>query len=134
MKAFLLQSGRFLIVGILNTLVGLTAIYATMFFFGGSPVTANAIGFAIGLAVGFFLNRAWTFRAAGRLTVLIPRYLGTAAACYLLNLLTVVSTIFYFRVNPYVAQLLGITVYTACMFLGCRWYVFALRKTVNLRR
>jgi putative flippase GtrA len=51
------QSLRFGAVGVVNTAIGLTAIYALMFFFGVGPILANAVGYAIGLVISFAPNR-----------------------------------------------------------------------------
>jgi putative flippase GtrA len=124
MKELLGQSIRFAIVGVANTTIGLAAIYAVMFFGHAGPALANALGYAIGLAVSFVLNRSWTFKDSTLIRRVLPRYALVAALSYGLNLATVLTAVNAFGVNPYVAQLLGICVYTGVMFFGCRWYVF----------
>ncbi len=125
------QSLRFAAVGLVNTAIGLAAIYAVMFFFQTGPVIANVVGYAIGLAVSFVLNRAWTFSSSRPVAHVLPKYLLVAAIAYLLNLGAVIATISYFSVNPYLAQLLGVGIYTVCMFFGCRWFVFASRHSTR---
>jgi putative flippase GtrA len=127
MTGLLRQSLRFGAVGLVNTAIGLAAIYAVMFFFRTGPAIANAVGYAIGLAVSFSLNRVWTFSSKGPVAHVLPKYLLVAAICYLLNLGAVLTAISYFSANPYLAQLLGVGIYTVCMFFGCRWFVFAPR-------
>lgn len=127
MMSLVRQSMRFGAVGIVNTAIGLTAIYTLMFFFGAGPALANVVGYAIGLAVSFALNRVWTFNSTQPVARVLPKYLLTAAACYLLNLGAVVTCTAYLSANPYLAQLVGVGLYTVCMFLGCRWFVFAPR-------
>lgn len=124
MSGLIRQSLRFGAVGLVNTAIGLLAIYAVIFFFNTGPAAANAVGYAIGLAVSFALNRIWTFgdgRAVGKV---LPRYLLAAAISYLLNLSVVLLCTHYFGVGPYLVQLFGIGIYTVTMFLGCRWFVF----------
>lgn len=123
------QSLRFSAVGVINTVIGLAAIYAAMFFFQARPGTANAIGYSIGIAISFLLNRAWTFRSKGHVVVVLPKYLLVAAISYLLNLTAVVTSTSFFSANPYLAQLLGVGIYTAWMFFGCRWFVFTRGHT-----
>lgn len=124
MKQLILQILRFGGVGLINTGIGLLAIYAVLYFGKTGAVTANAIGYAIGLAVSFVLNRLWTFESRSSISRVLPRYLGTAGAAYLCNLAVVVVGIRYFHANPYAIQPLGIIAYTITMFIGCRWYVF----------
>ena len=125
MMGMVRQSLRFGAVGVINTGIGLTAIYGLMYFFEVGPALANAVGYTIGLGVSFALNRVWTFNNNQPVAHVLPKYLLTAAICYLLNLgVVVASTSSYLSVNAYLAQLAGIAVYTACLFSGCRWYVF----------
>jgi putative flippase GtrA len=125
MKAVIRQSLRFSAVGVANTAIGLAAIYAVLYFFGTGPVVANATGYAIGLAVSFSLNRAWTFDDTGSIGRALPRYLSVAAGAYLLNLITVLIGARLLGIGPYLVQLFGVAIYTVVMFLGCRWFVFS---------
>jgi putative flippase GtrA len=124
MKNLLRQLLRFALVGLANTAVGLGAIYAVMFFLGTGPAVANAIGYAFGLAISFTLNRGWTFGDKGAAAVLLPRFLLVVGIAYLLNLGAVLAVVARFPDAGYLAQVLGVAVYTVCVFAGCRWLVF----------
>ncbi len=125
MMDMLRQSVRFGAVGVVNTSIGLAAIYALMFFVHASAAVANAVGYAIGLAVSFVLNKSWTFQSTQPIRHVLPRYILTAGVCYLLNLGVVLFCIRTLHLNAYLAQFLGVGIYTSCMFLSCRWFVFA---------
>lgn len=125
------QSMRFGMVGVVNTALGLSAIYALMFFLGTGPALANFVGYGLGLAVSFALNRVWTFRSALPMAHVLPKYLLVAASCYLLNLGAVLACTSYLSANPYLAQPVGMAVYTVSVFLSCRWFVFAPRSSVT---
>jgi len=124
MSSLIRQSLRFGVVGLVNTAIGLMAIYAVIFFSNTGPAVANAIGYAIGLAVSFALNRMWTFGDSRSYGTLLPRYLLAAVVSYLLNLSVVLLGTHHFGVGPYLVQFFGMGVYTVTMFLGCRWFVF----------
>lgn len=130
MSGLLRQSFRFATVGLVNTAIGLAAIYAVMFFLRTGPAIANAVGYAIGLAVSFSLNRVWTFNSSRPVVHVLPKYLLVAGLSYLLNLGSVIAATSHFSVNPYLAQLLGVGIYTACVFFGCRWFVFTSPRSV----
>ena len=123
MTSILPQGVRYLMVGIVNTLIGLGTIYALLFVGVGSGL-ANLLGYAVGLAVGFVLNSRWTFRLGRRDVASIARYGVSAASCYVLNLTIVIVCSRERAVNIYVAQLLGVAAYTVAMFVACRVYVF----------
>jgi putative flippase GtrA len=57
------QAIRFVIVGLLNTVVDLGAFYALSFVMPN--VAAKAISYVLGIANSFFWNKYWTF-GAGR--------------------------------------------------------------------
>jgi putative flippase GtrA len=125
------QSVRFGMVGVVNTALGLSAIYALMFFLGAGPALANFVGYGLGLAVSFALNRVWTFSSTLPVAHVLPKYLLVAAICYLLNLGAVIACTSYLSANPYLAQLVGVGIYTVSMFLSCRWFVFAPRHSAT---
>lgn len=134
MKTLIAQSLRFGAVGLINTAVGLLAIYAVIYFFNGGPVVANAIGYSIGFAVSFVLNRLWTFADSRPMNKLLPGYFAVAVFAYLLNLLVVFGGANHFGVNPYLIQLFGIVIYTFVMFFGCRWFVFSTSSFNQIKR
>ena len=69
----LLQFGRFLVVGVGNTL--LSFVTYTVLVLAGVPYwVAGPVGFAVGAVNGYILNRRWTFAA---------RDTYRARACYL---------------------------------------------------
>jgi putative flippase GtrA len=119
------QAARFATVGVLNTLIGVAAIYAFMFFAGASPAVANALGYGIGLCFSFLLHRTLTFNSERKVIRALPPFLLAATVCYLLNLGAVLGWLFLLPAQPYFAQLVGVGVYTLTMFLACRWFVFA---------
>ena len=115
---------RFLVVGVLNTLIGLLAIYLGKWWLGLGDVLANLFGYAIGLCFSFVVNRSWTFDHSGAVVPALMRFLVVFAIAYVLNLATVLVAIRVFGINAYIAQALGIVPYTLFFFLGSRYYAF----------
>lgn len=119
-----MQLIRFLVVGGLNTVVGLSIIYGLMWL-GLDYRLANAAGFGVGCVLSFTLNRAWTFRHDGRWQSSFGRWLMVVAGGYALNFLALVALHDGFGVNAYIAQLGGTAAYTGSTFLGGRFFAFA---------
>jgi len=115
---------KFLVVGALNTLTGLAVIYGLKWVFEAHDVTANLVGYAIGVTVSFALNSQWTFRHAGKLAPAFARFIFVLIGAYLLNLATVLVAINVLAINSYIAQALGIIPYTLCTYLCSKYYVF----------
>jgi putative flippase GtrA len=120
------EFGRFLSVGVVNALVGLLVIYAAKWFLQLGDIAANAGGYAVGLAISFALNSRWTFVYRGTQWPAFVRFLLVALAAYGLNLLVVMASIRLAGINSYIAQALGIPVYTLTMYLGSKYIVFRM--------
>ena len=118
------DTGRFLIVGAANTLLGLSVIYTAKIFWQFDDVSANIVGYSAGLVLSFSLNRHWTFAHFGPRLPALARFLFVALAAYALNLVTVMIAISYFGVNSYIAQALGIAPYTLTSYFGSKYFAF----------
>jgi putative flippase GtrA len=116
--------GRFLGVGAANTLIGLGVIYACKRLLGFGDVLANVSGYAVGLTIGFMLNRHWTFGHTGNVRVAVLRFLAVFGVAYAVNLLCVLLAIRAAGIDGYVSQAIGILPYTAISYLGSRLYAF----------
>ena len=116
--------GRFLGVGAANTLIGLGVIYACKRLLGFGDVLANVSGYAVGLTIGFLLNRHWTFGHTGNVRVAALRFLTVFGVAYSVNLLCVLLAIRAAGIDDYVSQAIGILPYTAIFYLGSRLYAF----------
>ena len=82
---------KFLAVGLLNTLVGLMVIYLCKWVAGFGDVTANMIGYAVGLLNSFAWNRQWTFRDSGAALPALARFASVFLVSYAANLATVMA-------------------------------------------
>ena len=122
------ELARFLIVGLSNTLIGLLVIYLAKWAFHASDVLANAIGYAVGIVVSFNLNSRWTFAYRGEQRSAFFRFLLVAVVAYGANLLTVLIAIHQAGLNSYLAQALGIPVYTVVSYFASKYFVFRTRR------
>ena len=58
------QAARFVVVGLMNTLVDLGALYLLARIPGMPEVAAKAVSYFLGICNSFFWNKYWTFNAA----------------------------------------------------------------------
>jgi putative flippase GtrA len=116
---------RFAAVGVVNTLVGLVAIYAFLAWFGMSDAAANFFGYCIGWSISFVLNRRFTFRHRGDVGSALLRFVAVSIVAYSANLGVVLFTHRSLDVNVYVSQFFGVVTYTLVAFLGSYYYAFA---------
>lgn len=115
---------RYLTVGAANTLIGLAAIYLAIFLFRANDVVANLLGYSIGLACSYVLNRRWTFASNAAVAPELVKFLLVMLVAYLVNLAAVLGLTRYFAVNRYLAQAAGALPYTITGYLGSRFLAF----------
>lgn len=123
---------RFLLVGLINTLTGLSIIYFVLHFLNGSYWTATFIGNTIGATVSYFLNKEFTFNSEVKHAKGIPRFIFVILLCYFLAYSIssfVARSIQYdmfsmFFTSENLAVLLGMMFYTVLNYFGQRHFVF----------
>ncbi|WP_250943926.1 GtrA family protein [Ciceribacter sichuanensis] len=114
---------RYLSVGFLNTSVGLTLIYAAMYF-GAGDLLANFIGYSVGFVISYSANSIWTFRERpSKMTAV--KYFCLMGICYATNIAVMTFTRDILNFSSYLAQFCGVCAYTVCSYLGARFYVFS---------
>jgi putative flippase GtrA len=94
---------RYLLVGVVNTLVGLGIIYLAMYFLHMDLASSNAIGYTIGIMVSFVLNKKWTFDSQDQVVYSFLRYLLVLLVAYVTNLATVLFVNSHFDLNFYLS-------------------------------
>jgi len=115
--------GRYAGSGVLNTLVGFSAIFILMAL-GLSPILANIGGYLFGLILGFFLSKKLVFHSEGHVTSESLRYLAAFLVCFFLNLIVLQFALNVLRWNAVLAQFFAAAVYTIIMYLLSRLLVF----------
>ena len=115
---------KYLIVGLFNTIIGLGVIYLATWLLYLDEITANALGYSVGLLVSFMLNKSWTFRYSGKFGSAVWRFIIIIFIAYAANLCTVIIAIDGYNVNRYLGQALGIIPYTMIGYIGSKLYVF----------
>ena len=120
------QFGRFLLVGVGNTVLSFVA-YRLLLALGTPYVIAAALGFAVGAVNGYVLNRRWTFAArdSARARVLYVVVQVAGAASTSLLVLLFVRGAGAGKVGAYLAAIPPVTVST---FMANRLWTFADRN------
>lgn len=121
---------RFLMVGVINTLVGCGTMFLLYNFAHCSYWVSSAANYIIGGIVSFFLNKYFTFRKKEWSWGQVVRFACNVAVCWLLaygmakplvlSLLDGQSV--WLQEN--VAMFVGMCLYTALNYLGQRFFAF----------
>jgi putative flippase GtrA len=126
----LAEMARYGLVGLANTVVGLSAIYAAMHVLHWHYAAANVLGYGLGLAVSFLLNRRFTFRSSRAAAPREPLlFLLVFGASYAIQMGALVLCVELLHVNRCAAQALAMAVYTAVGYAGNKFITFRVRKT-----
>ena len=73
---------RFLLVGVVNTLVGSGVMFLLYNLAHCGYWFSSAMNYVVGSVVSYFLNRNFTFRARGRDSSAVLRFAVNIAVCY----------------------------------------------------
>jgi putative flippase GtrA len=124
---------RFLLVGVVNTLTGLSIIFGLLNVFGFSYWISTFVGNCIGALVSYLLNRTFTFNSQISFTKGVPRFITVILICYFLSfslsefvadeVYLLYGTIPFINEDEF-AILLGSSFYTFSNFFGQRNFVF----------
>lgn len=115
---------RFGLVGLLNTAIGFAVILFALRM-GAGDYSANAAGYAAGLALSYMLNRSWTFAVAQPVnSAEFARFLVAFALSYAANLLLITAgKLAGYGGNP-LLHLGGVLLYSGLFFGLSRTFAF----------
>jgi putative flippase GtrA len=128
---------RFLLVGVVNTFIGLVLMFFLLNVAGLSYWTSTFTGNAIGACFSFLLNRTFTFKSNVSFHKGLPRFFVIILICYFsayfcsekllewTNQFYLLST--YTKENASI--ILGSTLYSMSNYLGQKYFVFKSIKT-----
>lgn len=123
---------RFLMVGVINTLTGLSAMLLFLNLLGQSYWLSTFLGNSIGAVVSYLLNRSFTFKSTVGHQQGLYRFMIVILLCYILsyaigkNLAVVAEkTIYFFSFDQgNLAICLGTGLYTMMNYFGQKMFVF----------
>ena len=121
---------RFGLVGLVsNALIYL--IYIIITHVGVEPKKAMTVTYIVGVAIGFFGNRTWTFNHGGKLPSAALRYLIAHFFGYLLNLFILFLFVDLQGYTHQLVQAVAILVVAGYLFLASKYFVFSKKYSVD---
>ena len=88
------QLGRFLVVGGLSTIVNYSSFYYLLSQMRWGYIHSASLGFLLGVLVGYYLNKAWTFGVEEANAFVFLKYLSVYIASLISGM-----TFLYFQVE-----------------------------------
>ena len=130
MSLFDIKLWKFLLVGVINTLVGLGIENGVFYFLWHSEWGASAINYVLTSILSYFLNKYFTFKSRGNSWKEVVRFAVNIAVCYVLShgIAIPVMTWLLRDVNaPWtgtVVMLTGMCLFVGFNYLGQRFFAF----------
>lgn len=125
---------RFLLVGVVNTLVGAGIMFLLYNLAGCSYWLSSAANYIVGGVVSYFLNKYYTFKNTERSWKQVLRFALNVAVCWLLAygiakpLALRMLAGFDEKLQTNAAMLAGLCLYTALNYLGQRFFAFRAKE------
>ena len=125
---------RFLLVGVVNTLVGAGLMFLLYNLAGCSYWLSSAANYIVGGVVSYFLNKYYTFKNTERSWKQVLRFALNVAVCWLLAygiakpLALRLLAGFDEKLQTNAAMLAGLCLYTALNYLGQRFFAFRAKE------
>ena len=125
---------RFLLVGVVNTLVGAGIMFLLYNLAGCSYWLSSAANYIVGGVVSYFLNKYYPFKNTERSWRQVLRFALNVAVCWLLAygiakpLALRLLAGFDEKLQTNAAMLAGLCLYTALNYLGQRFFAFRAKE------
>ena len=125
---------RFLLVGVVNTLVGAGIMFLLYNLAGCFYWLSSAANYIVGGVVSYFLNKYYTFKNTERSWRQVLRFALNVAVCWLLAygiakpLALRLLAGFDEKLQTNAAMLAGLCLYTALNYLGQRFFAFRAKE------
>ncbi len=129
-KFFDKQLWKFLLVGIINTLVGATVMFVLYNVFEVNYWISSASNYIVGSIVSFFLNKFFTFQSKKYSLAETVRFIVNILICYLIayggakQLALYIFSQYSATVQTNVAMIIGMVVFVGLNYIGQRFFVF----------
>lgn len=121
---------RFLLVGVVNTLVGTGIMFVFYNVLHFSYWVSSASNYVFGSLLSYLLNRAFTFQSKDRAAKTLPRFILHITLCYLIAYGAAKPAVQYFcsgwaqQPQENFAMLVGMCLFVGLNYLGQRFLVF----------
>ncbi len=129
-KFFDISFLKFILVGIVNTLVGTGVMFAFYNIFHFGYWISSASNYIVGSIVSYFLNKYFTFRSKDNSTKSILRFIVNITICYIAAygiaqpLVRLIFSSFSTTIQDNISMLAGMGLFIILNYVGQRFFVF----------
>jgi putative flippase GtrA len=120
---------RFLIVGVVNTIVGYGLFAVFLLFF--PYLVSLYLSYAVAVSLAFVLHRRFTFRVRGNVLVDFVRFVGVYVVSLAVNSVVLPVLVELVGLHPLVAQGVALVITTLISYVGHKWFSFRRAHGAN---
>lgn len=120
-----MQLLKYLIVGIVNTLVGYGAFLVFVRALQITPEIANALSYALALTIAFTLNKIYVFERAAVTWRAIAKFIISFLVSFTINQLVFILTYRALGFSAEISQLPAMIAYTLIFYALNKYFVFS---------
>jgi putative flippase GtrA len=121
---------KFLLAGLLNTIVGSGLMFVMYNVFGLGYWVSSAANYIVGSILSFFLNKYWTFSVKKWSLFMVIFFIVTIAVSYFLAYKIARTALYFFladypqKIQDNASLFTGICLFTGLNYIGQRFIVF----------
>lgn len=121
---------KFLVVGIINTIVGTGLMFGLYNLFGASYWVSTSVSYILASILSFFLNKYFTFQSKEKSWRQIFRFIINIGVCYGLAYGLAKPAVSYIlmdygtSIQENIAMLTGMCLFTGFNYIGQRFFAF----------
>lgn len=125
---------KFLIVGVINTLVGTTVMFVAYNLLHMNYWISSAANYVIGSIVSYILNKHFTFQNKDQSIKVLLKFVLNISVCYLLAygiakpLAIKIMSGMPVNIQENVAMLVGMVLFVGFNYLGQRYFAFKSKE------
>ena len=130
---------KFLMVGVINTLVGTGVMFLLYNVFSASYWVSSAANYIVGSVVSYFLNKYFTFQNKEKSMVQVLRFVVNISICYLIAYGGAKPLVRYLlsssneKIQDNISMLIGMGLFVVLNYFGQRFIVFKDNKNKDER-
>lgn len=131
-KIFSLEQSRFVIVGVMNTIIGVAAMFIAYSVFHLGYWISSACDYIIGSIFSYFANKYFTFKSEKKSGKEVVRFAINIVTCYILAYGVALPTMdlllgdIQLSVSVYeqLSMILGLCIFIVLNYFGQKYFVF----------
>jgi putative flippase GtrA len=129
-KVIDIKTIKFLIVGIINTLVGTAIMFSFYNLLGLNYWVSSAANYILASILSYFLNKYWTFQNKDKSVKVVVKFIVNILVCYLISygiakpLARDALSGTGAKIQDNAAMFVGMILFTILNYLGQRFFAF----------